>query len=852
MAESGGANRFARLEALFDEALALPDSARGSFLDRLRVEDAELAAELSRLIEQELALQSSGTDAAFGSFERRLQAVLPTAVHPGAMLGPYQVITELGAGGMGRVYKAQRRDGDLLQTVAIKLLRPELLDQSLLQRFSNERRLLAQLSHPGICRFIDVGSHADGAPFVVMELVEGQPLLAWCDRQRLDLTARLKLFRQVLAAVSHAHQHLIIHRDLKSSNILVDAQGYTRLLDFGIAKTLAPDEVKQTATQDRFLSLANAAPEQLRGERLTVACDIYALGTILYELLCGVPPFDLDGLSAGAIENQILTPPPAAMTRRMDAGDGTELASRRGLPSRQVLAQRLRGDLERIVQQCLRKDPSERYASVELLDEDIEAWLQQRPIRAARGQRWYVLRKFVARNRAASLLSLALFVGLLLTVAIVVAQNAAAVRERDRAEEALAILREAFLSADPARVGGEELSVGEVLSSAESALSERANDQPALYASLTGTLAEVRLRLGQNRVSAELYDRAVQAAQRAGLPAEEIHALRLQQARAWFAADDRERGDAVLVVARTSPLATGPEMDVVEGIARIEARAYAEGIEHFRAAIEGLRSRGADDDWSYTARLRLADALVSNGQFADGEVALREAIAWQRESLGAEHPRVALTELRLVAMLQGTQRGEEAIDLARQVHERILDVFGELSPVTAKAALVRGNGLTYQGRYAESAIHYRQAAGILNRHLGEGHINSLYAGYNLAVALSQDAQTRPEAIEQLTRTLALAEVQLGLDSNAVSLFRSALGEMLIDAARPEEALLLLASSAHRRALERDNNPNRDYGLQLLRAPTLRAPCEVGRPSAEISTACASAQALLGDLADVDD
>jgi tRNA A-37 threonylcarbamoyl transferase component Bud32 len=294
----------------------------------------------------------------------------------GRRFGPYRLVRLLGRGGGGTVFLAERADGQIEQQVAIKLLRQDIDGRSFRGRFLQERQILASLQHPGIARVLDAGEADGGEPYLVMEYIDGSPIDAWS--AKLDLRSKLTLFLQVADAVAYAHRNLIIHRDLKPSNILVDALGSPRLLDFGIAKILDA-ATDQTRTLERALTPDYASPEQVRGRAQTTATDIYSLGAVLYLLLTGQSPHTFADRAPAAIDAAICTvdPKPASS-----------------------LNPDLPRDLDFILVKALRKEPEERYASVDAMADDIRAFLEWRPVRARSGNAWYITRKFVRRYRA--------------------------------------------------------------------------------------------------------------------------------------------------------------------------------------------------------------------------------------------------------------------------------------------------------------------------------------------------------------------------------------------------------------------------------------------------------------------
>jgi eukaryotic-like serine/threonine-protein kinase len=311
-------------------------------------------------------------------------------LQPGRRIGPYRVLREIGRGGMGSVYLAARADDAFQKLVAIKIIRRGLDTDDVLRRFRSERQILATLDDPNITRLLDGGTTDDGLPYFVMEYVEGEPIDQYCDARKLNITERLKLFQGVCAAVSYAHQNLVIHRDIKPGNVLVTKEGLPRLLDFGIAKLLAPGAGHRTTTMLRPLTPEFASPEQVRGELVTTASDVYSLGVRLYQLLTGRRPYRAATGTAAEIEAAICDEEPEkpslAITRcgktasTLGASPSPEAVSATREGTRDKLRRRLAGDLDNIVLLALRKEPQRRYASANQLSEDIGRHLTSLPV----------------------------------------------------------------------------------------------------------------------------------------------------------------------------------------------------------------------------------------------------------------------------------------------------------------------------------------------------------------------------------------------------------------------------------------------------------------------------------------
>jgi len=375
------------LEQLFARAAALPLEERAGFLERACPSE-ELRREVSALLEHaNNGLTAAGSAIAAEAAELAREAD-PDERLIGVHLGPYKVEAIAGHGGMGAVYRASRDDAEFRQRVAIKLVRTAAATPSTLRRFRQERQILAQLSHPNIARLLDGGSTADGVPYLVMEFIEGEPITAWCERHANGVALRLRMFLRVCEAVDFAHRNLIVHRDLKPANILVTKDGTPKLLDFGIAKLLDPAAEDQgiTMTSLPLMTPDYAAPEQVRGEAVSAATDVYSLGLILYETLTGHKAQEVTGHTPATVARVVCeTDPPAPA----------------------ALKPQLAGDLDNIIRMAIRKEPQRRYGSVADLAGDIQRHLEGRPVVARRDRLTYRVAKFARRHRPAVAAALA-------------------------------------------------------------------------------------------------------------------------------------------------------------------------------------------------------------------------------------------------------------------------------------------------------------------------------------------------------------------------------------------------------------------------------------------------------------
>jgi serine/threonine-protein kinase len=488
-------DRWQELESLFNEALAYQPEVRSQWLAAACPDDS-LRAEVERLL------------AAEAGAEDRLRGVLASAVPPlpteeASRIGPYRLIHELGRGGMGSVWLAERADAEYVDRVAIKLIRADAASPGLVRRFLSERQILANLKHPNIARLLDGGTTDDGRPYLVMEYIEGEPIDSYCDRHRLAVTDRIALVRQICAALQFAHTNLIVHRDIKPGNILVTSDGVPRLLDFGIAKILdpatMPHGVAETGTGLRLMTPAYASPEQIRGDGVTTASDVYSIAVVLYELLTGRLPYRTEDAQPHDLARVILETQPERPSTAVTAGAPVE---------RNVTLQRLRrqleGDLDNILLVALRKEPERRYASVEQFAADLGRHLGGHPV-VARPDTWtYRAGKFVKRNRGAVAAGMSTFLTLAffaLSLAIqanrIGRERDIANREREKAERVTAFLVDVFDAADPNNARGVEVTAREILAEGGRRVQTELADQPEVQAAAMEAIGKVYRALGE-------------------------------------------------------------------------------------------------------------------------------------------------------------------------------------------------------------------------------------------------------------------------------------------------------------------------------------------------------------------
>jgi serine/threonine protein kinase len=643
---------------------------------------------------------------------------LPAEQIEGQRIGQYQLIREVGRGGMGTVYLAERADEHYQKLVAIKVVRRGMDTEDILRRFRNERQILANLDHPNIARLVDGGTTNDGLPFLVMNYVEGMTITDYCDHHRLTTNQRLELFRTVCAAVQHAHQHLVVHRDLKPSNILITLDGTPKLLDFGIAKVLNPElsalTIEHTHTDLRVLTPDYASPEQVRGEKLTTS-DVYSLGVVLYELLTGhrpyrsinTPPHELARLicelepvkPSTAITNVEVVP--HGDTKPQTTITPVSVSHARDTQP-DKLRRRLSGDLDNIILMALRKEPARRYASVEQLAEDIQRHLAGLPVRARQDTFGYRTTKFVRRNRlgvaAAVIIVLSLVGGIVATAW----QARAARQEKAKAESVSTFLKMMLAYSNP-RINvpgknGGETTMKDVLDEAAKRLdSEEFSNQLEVKAELERIIGDSYGGQGRQDLW-EQHLKTYIAIQRS------LHG---------------ENGPRMLVATATRAMLL-VHRDQAESEKIYRQVLPQMRTEHQKGNIKGQELAEALNNFGYLRR--------TQGDSQEAETLFREALALSSELSSEEQYWIGLTRSTLASTLADQGRFDEALQTAREAVAEYRQTGRSDAPDFGFALTILGGFLTEKGDFAEADSNLKEAETILRQRMSP---SSLWLGDNL-------------------------------------------------------------------------------------------------------------------------
>ena len=856
----GDRARFERLDELFHAALALPARERSAFLTSACEGDAQLRADVERLLavdEEEGAgfrnLSGEVADLALEALEDHARE-REARSWVGRTVGPYRIVERLGQGGMGVVYLAER--ADVGRRVALKVVRGALAAPELERRFLLERRVLARLEHPGIARLVDAGVEPDGTPWLAMDLIDGRPVTRYCDEQGLGPVERLRLFLQVCDAVTYAHARLVVHRDIKPSNVLVDAEGRIRLLDFGIAKLLGEDEAAGEATRTgmRVFSPEYAAPEQALGEPVTTATDVHALGILLFELLSGERPYALEGATPAAAVRVLVETEPRRLS---STGAGSARGARRS---------ELTGDLDAICLKALEREPERRYRSAQQLADDVSRYLHGYPVEARLPTAQYRLGKFLRRNAAgvaaAALVVLTLAVGLGSSLW----QGARARAALAESEEVASFLATLFEASNPAENRGRDIGARELLEEGVRRIDEL-GEQPRLQTRMLEVMGRAYHGLGDSRTARDLAERSL-AQGRATLGdthaqvGATLHTLgeiqdelgdrsesvaRFREAlavrRSALGADDELTTWTMIRLSRM--LVFLGEIEEAEALARdaLEIRRRVHGPRDVAtaSALEGLgmvlwrgpnqladaealyrealaireATFGPDDPGLDLALVPLASVLTDRGRPDEGEALARRAVEIWRRVYGDDHPGVAFRLGVLAYSMKDPSRQDEAGAILHDVLSRFRQHYpGDYTYTANTLGNIAGVHMDL-GQHDSALAYYIEARGMWTRLYGEQDPQIALVHHNMGGALTRLGRME-EAESAYRKAYALRQQLYGPTSAAALRTGSLLADLLSQQGRHEEAEAMLRSFvAEQRALYPDGHPSLALSLERL-------------------------------------
>jgi serine/threonine protein kinase/Flp pilus assembly protein TadD len=783
-----------KAEELFIQCADLSQTQARAFLDAA-CSDAELREAVESLLRGDT--QGNAIEEAVG----RTASSLADAQRDrriGAQVGVYTVTSRIAEGGMGAVYLASRSDQQFEQQVAIKFLTSTLVTDELRMRFMAERQILANLNHINIAKLFDGGETEDGVPYLVLEYIDGVPLDEYCAVNRLTIDERLSLFLQICSSVEYAHGHLIVHRDIKPSNILVGADGVPKLLDFGIAKILdaqnLPAGAALTMDGSRLLTPRHASPEQILGEQITTASDVYSLGLLLYELLCGRFPYDLDKTTrASEVENTIVRADPLAPSNQVRPAADIDAVCRERRTVRAKLQHKLRGDLDTIVLTALRKEPESRYSSAREFADDLRRAIEHRPILARPPTLPYLASRVWRRHRTAAI---GIIATILVTLVGIAATTVGFFKAREAERIAVAESRNAaatsdflvglFRASDPEETAGNESSVSDILRLGVERIEADMEDTPMVKASILETLSSVYKARTDYEESALLLERALQILEKHA-PDDQIGSARL----------NNDLGDLYRLLGR-----------------------YDEATRHLELAY-AINRQTANDAGEAEAGVVNNLALIYGLTGRADEVAalLLEALRIRTSVYASPHPRIALSlhnlawHFNLVGNLAEAERyALQALDmriaLFGEVHPRVVSTMGELSDIYFD-----------QARWKESEAAAARALELAEQIFEPGHRTIAYELYFVARARHVMGDLRG-ASEFFARAIEYGKVTLGSDHPTVGMRLMSYARCLLDLGQNEQAETALRESRAIFVKHTDGPPARLANVETLLADTL--------------------------------
>lgn len=793
------ATRFARVRELFDAALEIPTGERHAFIARATGDDSTIGEEVKSL----LAALDRGAETWESPHASLLAATADDRSTVGARIGAYEIVRLIGYGGMGAVFEGVRADDQFRKRVALKFLRRGLEGDLAIRRFRYERQILANLSHKNIAGLLDGGVTPDGQPFIVMEYVDGEPITVYAARQRLGVRGRVQLLRQVCAAVQHAHQNLVVHRDLKPGNILVTPDGTVKLLDFGIARLLRESEGLEQlpATQGGLHAFTPdyASPEQLRGQTVATPSDLYSLGVVACELLCGHRPFVLDGKLFSEMQDIVCATPPPVPSSLVTPRDVPDF----GETSLSRLRRQLHGDLDAIVLQALRKEPQRRYTSAEQLSLDLQRYLAELPVAARRDSVAYRTRKFVARRRvevvAASLVLLSLVGGIIGTLR----QARRAARESAKTQQVNTFLSNMLTAVDPG-YSGRDVTVAQVLAQAAKDV-DHANLDPDIE-------SEVRHSIGQTYYGLGLYDSAEVQIKKAWILRRAAYGeldqrsaqtfsylVALAEARASFA-EAESLGRINLEQQRRMPRSQRNEAEIATAMDNLARAVEGQGRldEAMKIKLESIDIRRASKDTTAQQHLpyTLNNVAVSyqyRGEFAKADSLMIEALAVEERLHGRKSVNYGNLLRNLASVRADLNKQSEADSLIRESIAILRATVGEHHTEYLRSVSMLAQLLYQWNDMRGSVVASREVVAEIGKGMHEGEASSAQTLQALGLALDSLGQ-HVAADSALRRSLAIREKYLPADHWAIASSRAVLGYHLGLMGRNAESEAMLTAA----------------------------------------------------------
>ncbi len=810
-------NSINQIKILFEQLVELTPEKRESFLDENCKDNPELRNELLSLLKSyersndflEVASIETGSD------ENEIQNPFI-----GKHIGPYLIESEIGLGGMGIVYAGIRDDKEFEQKVAIKIIKHGFTSEYFLKRFQRERQTLANLKHPNIARLLDGGKSSEGLPYLVMEFIDGIPVTDYCVENNLSIKEKLNLFRLVCDAVQYAHRNLVIHRDIKPGNILVDKEGSPKLLDFGIAKLLDEDFVNPdeslTQTGIWLLTPEYASPEQIKGEKITTVSDVYSLGVIFYQILTGEQPYKSTNNSPAAI-SKIITEGkfvlPSERVKKTETGDSIvneipkESRPRREkqLKNGDKISHYLKGDLDNIVLKAMHKDSSRRYSSVEQFSEDIRRHLTGLPVIAQKDTAGYRLSKFIQRHKVGFVTSVVFILFLIASIIAIAWQANIAEEERDIAktesekfERVNMFLQEMLSSVNPEEIG-RDVKVYDVLEKAAVNVQTELKDHPVIEAAIRRTIGNTYTNLGE-------YDRAKEHLEKALELNEKIYGKESKESAInlydlgfyyhWIGElkiADSLYNKSLLIFRKTLKEPTRDLALTLNGCALIQSDLgnYSKAVKQFEEALKILEEKFGKKDDDYASIMNnLAITTHSLNDLDKAEKYYLEAQKIFIELLGEKRTEVASTYNNLAFIYLDKNDFKRAEENFHKSYQLKLELKGEDHPDVGLAMMNLGNVEFRMGKFIEAENHFISAINNFKKSLNEDHLWLAMSYYWYGKILIEKSEYK-DAEEYLHKALTIQSSALPENHQSIIMSKGELGISLLNQKKYNEAEKLL-------------------------------------------------------------
>ncbi len=743
-------DQWQKIGIIFEEALKLSEPGRTEFLLNACGNDYKLLAEVRSLIEADTNIPSVLKGKASDAIH-----IQPRKNYEGTIIGSYKIINQIAEGGMGAVFLAERADGQFEQKVALKLIKPGMNSGEIIKRFQIERQILARLQHPNIARLLDGGLTEENLPYFTMEYVEGDNIDVYCDKNNLSVNERLKLFAEVCNAIKYAHQNLVIHRDLKPSNIIIKKDGTVKLLDFGIAKVFTEDKSTEQSALTRtglyVMTPEYASPEQIKGEAITTSTDIYSLGLILYQLITGEKAYEIKTQSPLELEKIIcFTEPakPSSAVRSLLVKDKikAEKISHAHKINLDKLVKTLSGDLDNICLMALRKEPERRYSSAVQFQQDIENYLEGRPISARQNTIYYRTNKFIIRHKIAvvSAFSILLIAATLTTFYFIQLKKERdkAQNEAQKAEEVSKFLTNIFKLSDPYQARGETITARELLDKGAEKINQELSDQPDIKATMLSLIGNVYSNLGLFDKSEILLKEALEIRKRFNSNSmEEAKSLRnlgeLYTYKGEYSKADSLLNQALNIYKINSAKEDNNYAWILGDLAWVykSRGSYSKSELYYKKSIEMLKKNNEKDNEDFLTMMNnFALELHEEGKYDEAEKMFKETLQLQKKIYGDKpHPEISTTTYNLAELLRDRGKYDEAEKMFKTSLAMDTKLSGPENPDVAYSLQGLASVYKIKGNFDEAQKLFVRVLNMRKKFLGNNHPDVAYAISNLGL-----------------------------------------------------------------------------------------------------------------------